>query len=479
MRIIGYARLSTREQSENSSALEQQIARLKAAGATEIFQDIDSGSKDKRPQFIELMELVKQDEIQEVIVTRIDRLTRRLKTMLEIRDVFLNSSVNLRALDDSIDLSTPAGKFHLSLLGSLAEMEVDRLGERIKHGWEHMRKNQRVAVAPFGYKVNDGKLELNDEPLLCLLETGETLTYTNIARDTIDLFFQAKTLRGCIRLFNEKYGIRRFNNGRGRPTWWKLGWSHTGLSTWITSPVLLGHTYYPNKRGKASNKSNWDIYYDTHPALITIDESYEISKILENNRQVRGFGTNKRRHPTAGLVYCGECRAKCYSVAGTRGKTPGYNYYFQCKNWRSRSCNQKKTIRVEKVEEAVIKALINKSKELAEKADQVKSLLSLNKAHDSEISNLKNQLKTLESLDFNPAIEQAKREIARQIANLEKQDSIEQSHFYSKYELLESVFAMHVFWKELSNEDLTRIYHELVEKVVVVEGEIREVKLKI
>ena len=475
MRIIGYARLSTREQSENSLALEQQIARLKAAGATEIFQDIDSGSKDKRAQFIELMELVRRDEIQEVIVTRIDRLTRKLKTMLEIRDVFLNSSVNLRALDDSIDLSTPAGKFHLSLLGSLAEMEVDRLGERIKHGWEHMRKNQRVAVAPFGYKVNDGKLELNDELLLCLLETRETLTYTDIARDTIDLFFQAKTLRGCIRLFNEKYGIRRFNNGRGRPTWWKLGWSHTGLSTWITSPVLLGHTYYPNKRGKASNKSNWDIYYDTHPALITIDESYEISKILENNRQVRGFGTNKRRHPTAGLVYCGECRAKCYSVAGTRGKTPGYNYYFQCKNWRSRSCNQKKTIRVEKVEEAIIEALTSKSKQLAEKTDKVRNPTPNS---DSEILKLKKQLKDLEAMAFNPAIEQAKREISRQIQSLEKQDSIEQSQVNNKYELLESVFSMHVFWKELSNEDLTRIYHELVDKVTVLEGNIKEIKLK-
>lgn len=476
MRIIGYARLSTREQSENSLALDQQIARLKAAGATEIFQDIDSGSKDKRAQFVELMELVRRDEIQEVIVTRIDRLTRKLKTMLEIRDVFLNSSVNLRALDDSIDLSTPAGKFHLSLLGSLAEMEVDRLGERIKHGWEHMRKNKRVAVAPFGYRVVDGKLEFNDEQLLCLLETKETLTYAEIARDNIDLFFQAKTLRGCIRLFNEKYGIRRFNNGRGRTTWWKLGWSHVGLSTWITSPVLLGHTYYPNKRGKASNKSNWDIYYDTHPALITIEESYEISKILENNRQVRGFGTNTRRHPTAGLVYCGECRGKCYSVAGTRGKTPGYNYYFQCKNWRSRSCNQKKTIRVEKVEEAIIEALTSKSKQMAEKADVAKQPF---KKSDKEISDLKKQLEGLEALNFNPAIEQAKREITRQISSLEKQDTIEQTYADSKYELLESVFSMRVFWKELSNEDLTRIYHELVDKVVVKEGDIINIELKL
>ena len=476
MRIVGYARVSSREQSENSHALEQQIARLKQAGATEIYRDVETGSSNDRPEFTELMKLVKNDEVQEVIITRIDRLTRKLKTILEIREIFTNSSANLRALDDSIDLSTPAGKFHLSLLGSLAEMEVDRLGERVRHGWEDMRKNKRVAVAPFGYKVVNGKLELNEEPLLCLLETKKTLTYLDIAKDTVNLFFNAKSLRGCIRLFNEKYGIRRFSNGKGRNTWWKLGWSHTGLCDWLTSPVLLGHTYYPKKRGKRTKKSDWEIYYDTHESIITIEQSYEITKILENNRQVRGFGTNKRRHPTAGLVFCAECRGACYSLAGNRGKTPGYNYYFQCKNWRPRSCSQKKTIRVEKVEEAIIEALTLKAQKLATKADSIELP---DNTQNQEIDSLKQQLESLEKLGFNPAIEQAKREIKRQIESLEKQNYSKRYIVDSKHELLEFIFSLPDFWKKQNNENLTRIYRELVSKVWVAGGEIVKIDLKI
>ena len=138
MRIIGYARVSTAEQAINSRALEQQIARLKLAGATEIFVDVESGTSDKRTNFKKLIQLVKANAAQEIIITRLDRLTRKLTTLLEIRTIFLNSLVNLRALDNNIDLSTPAGKFHFSLLGSLAEMEVDGLSERIKHGWQAM-----------------------------------------------------------------------------------------------------------------------------------------------------------------------------------------------------------------------------------------------------------------------------------------------------------------------------------------------------
>ncbi|MFN5753469.1 MAG: recombinase family protein, partial [Pseudanabaena sp.] len=130
---IGYARVSTREQSENSHALEQQIARLKAAGATEIYSDVESGSKNSRPKFKQLIADCKLGRISEVIVTRLDRLTRSLVTLRKTVDEFNLAKVGLVALDDAIDTTTAAGKFHLNMLGSLAEMEVDRLSERVKH----------------------------------------------------------------------------------------------------------------------------------------------------------------------------------------------------------------------------------------------------------------------------------------------------------------------------------------------------------
>ncbi len=241
---------------------------------------------------------------------------------------------------------------------------------------------------------------------------------------------------------------------------------------------MLGHTYYPKKRGrtKLKSKADWQIYYDTHTPLITPEQNYQITEILENNRQVRGYGTNKRRHAVAGLVYCAECRATCYSVAGTRGNTLGYNYYFQCKNWRQRACDQKKTIRVEKVEQALVEALTAKALILATKADEAPVV---NNNNSEEIETLKQQLKGLETLGFNPALDQARRQIHRQIESLEKQSNSRLSIVNSNYELLKYIFSLKDFWKKQSKEDLTKIYKALVDKIWVKEGEIVGIDLKI
>ena len=120
-KVVGYARVSSREQAVDSHALEQQIARLEAAGATEIFKDIQSGSRDDRPALNELMDLVHQRKVDEVIITRIDRLARSLTKLRECIDVFQEVGVNLRILDQQIDLSTSQGKLMANVLGSLAE----------------------------------------------------------------------------------------------------------------------------------------------------------------------------------------------------------------------------------------------------------------------------------------------------------------------------------------------------------------------
>ncbi|MFN9886765.1 MAG: recombinase family protein, partial [Pseudanabaena sp.] len=203
---IGYARVSTREQSENSHALEQQIARLKAAGATEIYSDVESGSKNSRPKFKQLIADCKLGRISEVIVTRLDRLTRSLVTLRKTIDQLKDAGVSLVALDDSIDTSTAVGKFHLNMLGSLAEMEVDRLSERVRHGWKHLRDRNVAMNPPFGYcKIND-KHTLDHQKFLCLLSDRTEMSKAEIAQDIINAFFQERSLRGCLRVINPKYG---------------------------------------------------------------------------------------------------------------------------------------------------------------------------------------------------------------------------------------------------------------------------------
>ena len=146
-RVVGYARVSSREQAEDSQAFEQQIARLKEAGATEILSDIESGSKNDRPEFQRLMSLVLEGTVDEVIFTRIDRLTRSLSQLGKCIEIFENSGVNLQILDQKLDLKTPTGKLMAHLLGAVAEWETDLLSERVRHGKQHRVREQQANKA--------------------------------------------------------------------------------------------------------------------------------------------------------------------------------------------------------------------------------------------------------------------------------------------------------------------------------------------
>ena len=214
--VIGCARVSSREQAENSHALEQQISRLEAAGCSLIFSDVESGTKDKRPGLAEVMERVRDRQCREVVVTRLDRLTRSLPTLRKLIDEFQNYDVNLRALDDAIDLSTAAGKFHLNMLGALAEMEVDRLSERVRHGWHHLRTRKVAMHPPFGYIKVDDTHQLDHAAFLCRLDSKQPMSRAAIAREIVDTFFEKKTLRLCLREINSRYGIQTFaHDGKG------------------------------------------------------------------------------------------------------------------------------------------------------------------------------------------------------------------------------------------------------------------------
>ncbi len=322
--IVAYARVSTREQAENFNALEQQLARLKATEAQEILHDVDSGRDDDRPQFQRLMKAVRDGVVAKVIVTRLDRLTRSLPTLRRVLDDFQRSGAVLVALDDNIDVSTATGKFHVNLLGALAEMESDRLSERIRHGKKHFRNKRRTAHAGFGYKVVDFKLEPDTAPFLCTLDGQEWSKFT-MAREVAQGYIRIQSLTETCRWFVERWGYQEF-------------WG-TAFRSWLTRPTNRGHlTYYPKSKTP-------EIHYNTHEPLISEDEYQEISRILEFNRRVKGYGTPSRTYSLTGLVRCDECGSSCVICnSGSPTKSGVRIKAFVCSKSRFKTCSSKKQI---------------------------------------------------------------------------------------------------------------------------------------
>ncbi|HEY9876857.1 MAG TPA: recombinase family protein [Leptolyngbyaceae cyanobacterium] len=169
---VGYIRVSRREQAEDSNALDQQRARIAATLAIRIFEDVQPGKKDDRPQLLKLMELIRAREVNRLYITRIDRITRSLKTLKGLIEELEEHGTTLVILDQKLDLSTAQGRMTLNMLGMLAEWEVDLMSERIKRGKEHGRNNQWAnGSCPFGYVVRDHQYYLDTCPFLCLLDS--------------------------------------------------------------------------------------------------------------------------------------------------------------------------------------------------------------------------------------------------------------------------------------------------------------------
>ena len=125
MALVGYARVSTAGQS-----LDTQLQAL--AECNKIFQEKVSGASGERPQLALLLECVSKGDV--VIVTKLDRLARNTRHLLEISDYLHNKQVALRILNLGIDTSTPTGKLMLTMIGAIATFERELMLERQAEG---------------------------------------------------------------------------------------------------------------------------------------------------------------------------------------------------------------------------------------------------------------------------------------------------------------------------------------------------------
>ena len=131
MTLVGYARVSTVGQS-----LDTQLQAL--AECSTIFQEKVSGARDDRPQLALLLNSVRKGDV--VLVTKLDRLARNTRHLLEISEYLHAKRVSLRILNLGIDTSTPTGKLMLTMIGAIATFERELMLERQAEGIELARR---------------------------------------------------------------------------------------------------------------------------------------------------------------------------------------------------------------------------------------------------------------------------------------------------------------------------------------------------
>ncbi len=181
MAVIGYARVSTVGQS-----LEAQLEKLKEAKAEKIYEETISGVRKDRPELAAMLEFARDGDT--IVVTRLDRLARSTRHLLEIVEGLLDRGIRLHIMAINLDTGTPHGKLMVSMLASIAEFERALMLERQREG---------IAIAKEAgrYKGRKPTAQAKAAEAWCLIDQGkskaEVARELNIGRSSLYRIIEA------------------------------------------------------------------------------------------------------------------------------------------------------------------------------------------------------------------------------------------------------------------------------------------------
>ena len=254
-----YVRVSTEKQVDRES-LSNQDSRMRAFAegrgwsVVEVFTDAGLSAKDtRRPALQKMLKLAKRGELDVVLVSKVDRISRNLGDLLRLIDDLRRWNVDFVTATQSFDTSTPMGKLTLNVLGSFAQFERDVIEERVR---ENMRERARSGkwgggVRPFGYRLNKKTKHL-------VVDAEEA----KVVRRIFDEYRQRGSVRGTTHALNN---TRLFGRD-GKP------WGLTTVRRILSSPTYIGRMSYAKRRN-----TNFGLVDEDEQDWITVGGSCETS----------------------------------------------------------------------------------------------------------------------------------------------------------------------------------------------------------
>ncbi len=465
-RIGIWIRVSTEEQAEGDSPEHHRVraemyAKSRGWKVMEIYDlaGVSGKSVAAHSEAQRMMADVKRGHIQGLIFSKLARLTRNAKELMEFSDFFQVHQADLVSLGESIDTSSPSGRLFFHLLGCMNQWEREEITDRIKSSVIVRAKMGKPlsGKAPYGYMWKDKKLAVHPEE-------------SPVRRLIYELFDEHKRIKTVARLLNNR-GYRTRNN---------KNWSDTAVRFQLRDPTPKGihrRNYTTNQGGKKLvQKPESEHIFNEVEAIVTGELWERCNAHLDARYMKRERRPAKMpAHIFSGFVSC-HCGAKMYVPM----RTPKYTCQ-KCRN--SIGCQDLEEIFMEEVKGYLVKPE-NVQAYLSKAGDALTEKQTLLDKRRKETDKLAQDTERMLRLyldgnigaedfkKFNQPLSDQRGQMDEELVRLQSEIDVLKIDNLSSEQMVTEALDLHARWPEMSLEEKRRVAELMVRTIVVGDGEI-------
>jgi len=342
-----YLRVSTEEQAQEGfsmRAMEQKLrdyARIKEWPIRKVYRDEGISGKNisDRPDIKEMIEDVQNKVIRNVLIFKIDRLTRSTADLLYLVNLFNDNDCAFNSLCESIDTQSATGRMFIKIIGIFAEFERENIAERVTLGFE---RKVREGYSPSGRSNSYGYDRKKGQKIQTINEKE-----ANIVKEIFDMFV------------NRHLSYRNITNNlnnRNIPTKENSNWDARTIMSLLKNCNYKGYVRY----AMHDEKRNFETK-GLHEPIISEELFNEAQILAEKITRKVCKKHPKEDHYFAGILFCGICGGRLIVHGKYKQNKKGntieiINYY--CNNRVKKTCTGGYILQ-RKVEKAFVEYINN------------------------------------------------------------------------------------------------------------------------